>query len=29
MNLADPEPLRERIELLALENGGSREEIYY
>ena len=28
MNLADPEPLRERIELLALENGGSSEEIY-
>ena len=28
MNLADPEPLRERIELLALENGGSGEEIY-
>lgn len=29
MNLADPEPLRERIELLVLEYGGSREEIYY
>ena len=29
MNLADPETLRERIELLALENGGSSEEIYY
>ena len=28
MNLAEPEQLRERIELLALENGGSREEIY-
>ena len=29
MNLADPEPLRERVELLALEAGGSNEEIYY
>ena len=28
MNLAEPEQLRERIELLTLENGGSREEIY-
>ena len=28
MNLNDPEPLRERIELLALEAGGSTEEIY-
>lgn len=30
MNLADPEPLRERIELLALENGGAgRSEAFY
>ena len=31
MNLQDPEPLRERIELLALEAGGTpvNEEIYY
>ena len=31
MNLADPEPLRERIELLAMDAGGTpeNEEIYY
>ena len=28
MNLAEPEQLRERIELLALEQGGTAEEIY-
>ena len=29
MNLAEPEQLRERIELLALDQGGRTEEIYY
>lgn len=31
MNLADPEPIRERIELMAMEAGGTseKEEIYY
>lgn len=29
VNLADPEQLRERVELLALEQGGRNEEIYH
>jgi hypothetical protein len=29
VNLADPEQLQERVELLALEQGGRNEEIYH